>query len=124
MLDAGRPCGYEANTAKLLASEAAWKAADACLQTYGGFSQATEFDVGRVWAETRLFQIAPISTNMILAFIGHKVLGLPKSYSSSIAQARRIISSAASTSARARARGNWMPWFWPIGRPNTSRSLA
>ena len=80
MLDAGRPCGYEANTAKLLASEAAWKAADACLQTYGGFSQATEFDVGRVWAETRLFQIAPISTNMILAFIGHKVLGLPKSY--------------------------------------------
>ena len=80
LLDAGRPCGYEANCAKLLVSEAAWKAADACLQTYGGFSQAVEFDVGRVWAETRIFQIAPVSTNLVLAFIAHKVLGLPKSY--------------------------------------------
>jgi len=50
------------------------------LQTYGGFSQAVEFDVGRVWAETRIFQIAPVSTNLVLAFIAHKVLGLPKSY--------------------------------------------
>lgn len=80
LLDSGTPCGYEVNSAKHLAAEAAWKAADVCMQTYGGFGVAREFDVERVWRETRHFRVAPISTNLILAYIGQNVLGMPKSY--------------------------------------------
>lgn len=78
--DAGVPCGAEANMAKMLASEAAWEAAEMCVQTHGGFGFATEYDVERKFRETRLYQVAPISTNLILAFIGEHVLGLPRSY--------------------------------------------
>jgi acyl-CoA dehydrogenase len=77
---AGRPCGAEANIAKLLASDAAWHAGEAALQTHGGFGFATEYDIERKWRETRLTQIAPISTNLILAFLGEHVLGMPRSY--------------------------------------------
>jgi acyl-CoA dehydrogenase len=80
MFDAHRPCGPEANMAKLLASEAAWHAAEAALQTHGGFGYAKDYDVERKWRETRLMQIAPISTNLILAFLGEHVLGMPRSY--------------------------------------------
>jgi acyl-CoA dehydrogenase len=80
LFDAGKPCGEEANMAKLLASEAAWHAAEACLQTHGGFGFAREFDVERKWRETRLYQIAPISTNLILGYLGEHVLGMPRSY--------------------------------------------
>ncbi|MDX6752274.1 acyl-CoA dehydrogenase family protein [Geminicoccaceae bacterium 1502E] len=80
LFDAGLPCGPEANMAKLLASEASWHAAEAAMQTHGGFAFATEYDVERKWRETRLYQIAPVSTNLILAFLAHQVLGLPKSY--------------------------------------------
>ena len=78
--DAGEPCGKEANMAKLLASEAAWHAAEACLQSHGGFGFAEEYDVERKFRETRLYQVAPISTNLILAYIGEHVLGMPRSY--------------------------------------------
>ena len=78
--DAGLPAGEEANMAKLLASEASWKAAEACLQTHGGFGFAEEYDVERKFRETRLYQVAPISTNLILAYVGEHVLGLPRSY--------------------------------------------
>ena len=80
LFQAGRRCGAEANMAKLLASEAAWHAAEAALQTHGGFGYAKEYDVERKWRETRLTQIAPISTNLILAFLGEHVLGMPRSY--------------------------------------------
>ncbi len=80
LFDAGRPCGAEANMAKMLASESAWHAAEACMQTHGGFGFAREYDVERKWRETRLFQTAPISTNLILAFLGEHVLGMPRSY--------------------------------------------
>jgi len=80
LFDAGSDCGTEANVAKLLASEACWRAADATLQTFGGFGYATEYDVERKWRECRLYQTAPISTNLILAYIGQHVLGLPRSY--------------------------------------------
>jgi alkylation response protein AidB-like acyl-CoA dehydrogenase len=80
LFDAGYPCGAEANMAKMLASEASWHAADACFQTFGGFAFAREYDIERKWRETRLFQTAPISTNMILAYIGQHVLGMPRSY--------------------------------------------
>ena len=80
LFDAGKPCGAEANMAKMLASEAAWHAGDSCFQTFGGFAFAREYDVERKWRETRLFQTAPISTNMILAYIGQHVLGMPRSY--------------------------------------------
>jgi acyl-CoA dehydrogenase len=73
-------CGAQANMAKLLASEASWAAGEACLQSFGGFAWANEYDVGRKWKETRLYQTAPISTNLILSFIGEKVLGMPRSY--------------------------------------------
>ncbi len=76
----GRPCGEDANIAKLLSSEAAWHAAEACLQTHGGFGFAREYDVERKWRETRLMQIAPISTNLILAYVAEHVLGMPRSY--------------------------------------------
>ncbi len=75
-----KPCGSEANMAKLLSSEASWKAAEACLQTYGGFGFAEDYDIERKFRETRLYQIAPISTNMILAYLAQNVLGLPRSY--------------------------------------------
>ena len=80
LYEAGQPCGAEANMAKLLASEASWHAADSCLQTHGGFGFATEYDVERKFRETRLYQVAPISTNLILAFIGEHVLKMPRSY--------------------------------------------
>jgi acyl-CoA dehydrogenase len=80
MFSAGLPCGEDANIAKLLASEAAWHAAEACLQTHGGFGYAREYDVERKWRETRLMQIAPISTNLVLAYIGEHILGMPRSY--------------------------------------------
>src|SRR5690606_10005341 len=80
MLDAGVSSGYAANAAKHMAAEAAWNAADVCMQTYGGFGVAREFDVERIWRETRHFRTAPISTNLILAYIGQNVLGLPRSY--------------------------------------------
>ena len=74
------PCGPEANMAKLIASEASWQAADMCLQTHGGFGFAEEYDVERKFRETRLYQVAPISTNLILSYIAEHVLGLPRSY--------------------------------------------
>ena len=77
---AGRECGAEANMAKLLAAEASWAAADMCLQTHGGFGFAEEFDVERKFRETRLYQTAPISTNLILSYLAEHVLGLPRSY--------------------------------------------
>jgi alkylation response protein AidB-like acyl-CoA dehydrogenase len=78
--DAGLPAGEEANIAKLLASEAAWAAAEACVQAHGGFAFAEEFDIERKFRETRLYQVAPISTNLILAFVGQNILGMPRSY--------------------------------------------
>ena len=78
--DAGQPCGSEANMAKMLASEASWAAGEACMQSHGGFGFAQEYDVERKWRETRLYQIAPISTNLILAYLGEHVLGMPRSY--------------------------------------------
>jgi acyl-CoA dehydrogenase len=80
MFDAGLACGTEANMAKLLASEAAWFAADMCIQTHGGFGFAEEFDIERKFRETRLYQVAPISTNLILSHVATHVLGLPKSF--------------------------------------------
>ena len=78
--DSGQPCGAEANMAKLLAADAAWHAGDTCMQTFGGFGFAEEYDIERKFRETRLFRTAPISTNMILAYLGEHVLGLPRSY--------------------------------------------
>jgi alkylation response protein AidB-like acyl-CoA dehydrogenase len=80
LCDAGAPCGTEANMAKMLASEASWQAADVCVQTHGGFGFAEEFDIERKFRETRLYQVAPISTNLILSHVGTHVLGLPKSF--------------------------------------------
>jgi len=80
LFDAARPCGAEANMGKLLASEASWRAGEAALQTHGGFGFAREYDIERKWRETRLFQVAPISTNLVLAYIGEHVLGMPRSY--------------------------------------------
>ncbi len=80
LFDAGMECGPDANIAKLLASEAAWHAGEAALQTFGGFGYAREYDIERKWRETRLFQIAPISTNLILAYVAQHVLRMPRSY--------------------------------------------
>jgi len=80
LYEAGRECGAEANMAKLLAAEASWAAADMCLQTHGGFGFAEEFDVERKFRETRLYQTAPISTNLILSYLAEHILGLPRSY--------------------------------------------
>jgi alkylation response protein AidB-like acyl-CoA dehydrogenase len=80
LFDAQKPCGPEANMAKLLAADASWHAGEACFQTHGGFGFAREYDVERKWRETRLFQTAPISTNLVLAYIAEHVLGLPRSY--------------------------------------------
>jgi acyl-CoA dehydrogenase len=80
LFDNGQPCGAEANMSKLLAADASWKAANVALQTYGGFGFAKEYDVERKFRETRLYQIAPISTNLILSYIGQHILGMPRSY--------------------------------------------
>ena len=80
LFDSGRPCGPEANMAKLLAADASWDAANVAVQTFGGFGFAEEYDVERKFRETRLYQVAPISTNLILSFIAEHVLGLPRSY--------------------------------------------
>jgi len=80
LFEAGRDCGAEANMGKMLAADAAWAAAEACLQTFGGFGYAREYGIERKWRETRLYQTAPISTNMILAYVAQHVLGLPRSY--------------------------------------------
>ena len=80
MFDAGEPCGAEANMAKMLASEASWKAGDICMQTHGGFAFAKEYHIERKFRETRLYQIAPISTNLILSYIGEHVLNMPRSF--------------------------------------------
>ena len=78
--DRGEPCGAEANMAKLLAADASWEAANVAVQTHGGFGFAEDYDIERKFRETRLYQVAPISTNLILAFVGEHVLGLPRSY--------------------------------------------
>ena len=80
MFDRGEPCGAEANMAKLLAADASWEAANVAVQTYGGFGFAEEYDIERKFRETKLYQVAPISTNLILAYLGEHVLGLPRSY--------------------------------------------
>ncbi len=80
LFDDGKPCGAEANMAKMLASEATWAAAEACMQTYGGFAFAKEYHIERKWREARIFKTAPISTNLILGFVGQHVLGMPRSY--------------------------------------------
>ena len=80
LFDRGEPCGAEANMAKLLAADASWEAANVAVQTHGGFGFAEDYDVERKFRETRLYQVAPISTNLILAFVAEHVLGLPRSY--------------------------------------------
>ena len=80
LFDRGEPCGAEANMAKLLAADASWEAANAAVQTHGGFGFAEEYDIERKFRETRLYQVAPISTNLILAYVAEHVLGLPRSY--------------------------------------------
>ena len=80
LYDARKPCGAEANMAKYLAAKASWEAANACLQTHGGFGFAAEYDIERKFRETRLYQVAPISTNLILSYIAEHELGLPRSY--------------------------------------------
>jgi len=80
LFESGEPCGSEANMAKLVASEASWFAADVCIQTHGGFGFAEEYDIERKFRETRLYQVAPISTNLILSHVATHVLGLPKSF--------------------------------------------
>ncbi|MFN0262761.1 acyl-CoA dehydrogenase family protein [Tepidamorphus sp. 3E244] len=80
LYEAGEPCGAEANMAKMLAADASWEAANVCLQTHGGFGFAEEYDVERKFRETKLYQVAPISTNLILSYLAEHVLGLPRSY--------------------------------------------
>jgi alkylation response protein AidB-like acyl-CoA dehydrogenase len=80
LYEAGLDCGAEANMAKMLAAEASWAAGEACVQTHGGFGFAVEYDVERKFRETRLYQVAPISTNLILSYLAEHVLGMPRSY--------------------------------------------
>ncbi|WP_255686336.1 acyl-CoA dehydrogenase family protein [Pseudonocardia sp. TRM90224] len=80
LFDAGEPCGAEANMAKMLAADASWEAAEAALQTHGGYGFAAEYDIERKFRETRLYQVAPISTNLVLSFVGEHVLGMPRSF--------------------------------------------
>ena len=80
LFEAGEPCGAESNMAKMLAADAAWEAGDVCVQTFGGFAFAEEYDVERKYREARLYRIAPISTNLVLAYLAEHVLGLPRSY--------------------------------------------
>jgi alkylation response protein AidB-like acyl-CoA dehydrogenase len=80
LFDVGKECGADANMAKLSASKATWHAAEATFSAYGGFAFAREYDIERKWREARLYQTAPISTNLILAYLGQHVLGMPRSY--------------------------------------------
>ena len=80
LFDAHQPCGAQANMAKYLAAKASWEAANVCMQTHGGFGFANEYDIERKFRETRLYQVAPISTNLILSYLAEHVLGLPRSY--------------------------------------------
>ncbi len=80
LFDEGKPCGKEANMAKMLAADASWEAANVAVQTHGGFGFAAEYDIERKFRETRLYQVAPISTNLILSYIGQHVLGMPRSF--------------------------------------------
>lgn len=80
LFDAGKPCGAEANMAKLLAADASWAAANVAMQTHGGYGMATEYDIERKFREARLYQVAPVSTNLILSYVGERVLGLPRSF--------------------------------------------
>jgi len=80
LFDKHEPCGAEANMAKYLAAKVSWEAANVCLQTHGGFGFAAEYDVERKFRETRLYQVAPISTNLILSYVAEHVLGLPRSF--------------------------------------------
>ena len=80
LFESGADCGAEANMAKMLAADASWEAANACVQTHGGFGFAEEYDVERKFRETRLYQVAPISTNLILSYLAEHVLGMPRSY--------------------------------------------
>jgi len=80
LFEAGQDCGEQANMAKMLAAEASWAAAEACVQTHGGFAFAEEYDVERKFRETRLYQVAPISTNLVLSYVAEHVLGMPRSY--------------------------------------------
>ena len=80
LFDSGAPCGAEANMAKYLAAKASWQAGEACLQLHGGYGFAAEYDIERKFRETRLYQVAPISTNLILAYMAEHVLGLPRSF--------------------------------------------
>ena len=80
MFDSGEPCGPEANMAKYLSSEAAWEAANACLDCHGGYGFASEYDVERKFRETRLYKTAPVNNNLVLAYVGQHVLGMPRSY--------------------------------------------
>ena len=80
LYEAGEPCGAEANMAKMLAADASKEAADVCIQTHGGYGFAEEYDIERKFRETRLYQVAPVSTNLILSYIGTHVLGMPKTF--------------------------------------------
>ena len=80
LFDARKHCGAEANMAKHLCAKASWEAANVCIQTFGGFGFAAEYDVERKFRETRLYQVAPINNNLVLAYVGQNVLGLPRSY--------------------------------------------
>jgi acyl-CoA dehydrogenase len=80
LFDANEPCGAQANMAKHLAATASWQAANACIQFHGGFGFANEYDVERKFRETRLYQVAPISTNLILSYVAEHLLGLPRSF--------------------------------------------
>ncbi|MEO0792415.1 MAG: acyl-CoA dehydrogenase family protein, partial [Pseudomonadota bacterium] len=80
LFDAGLDCGAEANMAKMLAADAAWEAANVAIQTHGGFGFAEEYDIERKFRETRLYQVAPVSTNLVLSYLAEHVLGLPRSY--------------------------------------------
>jgi acyl-CoA dehydrogenase len=80
LFEQGLPVGPESNLAKLLASEASWQAANACLDAHGGYGFAAEYDVERQFRETRLYSIAPVSNNLVLAYLGQHVLGMPRSY--------------------------------------------
>jgi acyl-CoA dehydrogenase len=80
LYERGMDCGAEANMAKMLAADASWEAANACVQTHGGFGFAEEYDVERKFRETRLYQVAPISTNLVLSYVAEHVLGMPRSY--------------------------------------------
>jgi acyl-CoA dehydrogenase len=80
LFDSHQPCGAQANMSKYLAAKASWEAANACIQFHGGFGFATEYDVERKFRETRLYQVAPISTNLILSYVAEHILGLPRSF--------------------------------------------